>query len=69
MTSDAFEQFRALVETDEELTQELWPIVPPEQFVALVVRLAAERGYEFDALAVWKAWNAGTQAWLETWNP
>jgi hypothetical protein len=63
-TSLAFERFRALVDQDDELASALWPEMPFETFVTLVVRLAAERSLTVDPEDVRAAMADGSRRWF-----
>jgi hypothetical protein len=63
-TSLAFERFRALVDQDDELASALWPEMPLETFVALVVQLAAQRSLHVEAEDVRAAMAEGSHRWF-----
>jgi hypothetical protein len=69
MPDDDFARFCELVETDEELQRELWPMTEPEPFVAAVVRLGAARGFAIVPGRVWQALSEGRQTWMGIWAP
>lgn len=64
-----FERFRDLVQSDEELQSALWRIADTEQFVKLVVRLAADRGIALIESDVWQALANGRAAVHAMWAP
>jgi len=64
MPSDDFARFRALVDEDDALRDELWKMRDPEGFAELVVRLGAERGLTIAAQDVRAACADGMTAWL-----
>ena len=64
MPSDDFARFRALVDEDDALRDELWKVRDPEGFAELVVRLGAERGLTITAQDVRAACADGMTAWL-----
>jgi hypothetical protein len=61
------ERFGELVLTDCELHDQLRATANEAAFVALAVRLGAERGCEFTATVVQAAINEKRRAWLERW--
>jgi hypothetical protein len=63
-TGLAFERFRALVDQDDDLASALWPEMPLETFVALVVQLAAQRSLIVDAEDVRAAMADGSRRWF-----
>ena len=67
MTPKSFEQFRALVFTDAALQERLNAVEDEESFVALVVQLGVERGYDFTLEDVAAAIRAARRAWIERW--
>ncbi len=67
MSQENFERFRELVWEDRALQQELWATTDPNEFIALVQRLGAERGCEFTAEEVSAALRASHSAWLMRW--
>ena len=69
MSPESFEQFRTLVFADAALQAQLRAVADEERFIALVVRLGAERGYEFTADDVRAAMRAARRAWIERWLP
>ena len=58
---------RELVLADRELHDRLRATANPPDFVALAVRLGAERGCVFSAPVVQAAISEQRQAWLERW--
>jgi hypothetical protein len=68
MPSDDFTRFRALVDEDDALRDELWKVRDPESFAALVVRLGAEYGLIITAEDVRAACADGMTAWLTVPN-
>ncbi len=60
-------RFRELVLADRELHDRLRATANPPDFVALAVRLGAERGCVFSAPVVQAAISEQRQAWLERW--
>lgn len=67
MAQEALEQFCRLVLADAELQAQLWQTPARGEFVALVVRLGAERGCVFTHADVEAALQTGRRAWLERW--
>lgn len=67
MTQTDLEKFRRLVLTDAELQAQLWQTRERDAFIALVVRLGAERDCQFTPQDVQAALDAGRRAWLERW--
>ncbi|MFL6212220.1 MAG: Nif11-like leader peptide family natural product precursor [Pyrinomonadaceae bacterium] len=67
MSQESFEQFRQLVLADELLQRELQVAPGDDSFLALTVRLGAERGYSFTVEDVAEAMRASRRAWLERW--
>ncbi|HEX8180306.1 MAG TPA: Nif11-like leader peptide family natural product precursor [Pyrinomonadaceae bacterium] len=67
MSQESFEQFRQLVFADEALQRELRAAPGGDSFLALTVRLGAERGYSFTVEEVAEAMRASRRAWLERW--
>jgi hypothetical protein len=64
----AFELFRELVAMDDSLRDRLWEIEDSENFVALSVALAAERGLTVTPDAVRAAMAEGQRRWLDAVN-
>ena len=67
MAQESLAQFCALILADAELQARLWQTSARADFIKLVVRLGAERGYEFTADDVEAALQTGRRAWLERW--
>ena len=61
------ERFGQLVLAERELHDQLRATTDEKAFVALAVRLAAERGFEFTAAVVETALREHRRAWLERW--
>lgn len=61
------ERFGELVLADRELHDLLRAAENVESFIALAVRLGAERGCNFTATVVRTAVNEKRRAWLERW--
>lgn len=62
-----FEAFRRLVLQDVRLQTQLAGEPDQQQFIALAVRLGAERDYSFTADDVFQAIHAERRAWFERW--
>jgi hypothetical protein len=67
MAKEGLAQFLELVRADAALQARLWPVRARADFVALVVRLGAARGYDFTPEDVEAALAEGRRAWLERW--
>lgn len=67
MPSSDWECFRELVLHDHALQQQLRETPDWTNFLALVLRLGAERGFRFAAADVEHAMHAARRAWLERW--
>ena len=67
MSVESFEQFSELVCTDAALQERLRAAADEDSFLALVVRLGAERGYDFTAADVRAAMQAARRVWIERW--
>ena len=67
MAQEQLDRFRDLVLQDSGLQAELRDILDPTAFVARVVELGRERGYEFSAAEVEAAMQAERRAWIERW--
>ena len=52
---------------DRELHAQLRATANEDEFIALAVRLGAERGYDFTAPTVQEAVREKRRAWLERW--
>lgn len=61
------ERFGQLVLADRKLHDELRATADEQTFVALAVRLGAERGCDFTAAVVEAALRERRRAWLERW--
>jgi hypothetical protein len=61
------ERFGQLVLADRELHDRLRTTADEKTFVALAVRLGAERGFDFTAEVVETALREQRRAWLERW--
>ena len=61
------ERFGELVLADHELHDQLRAAADESAFVALAIRLGAERGCDFTASAVRDVLNEKRRAWLERW--
>jgi len=61
------EQFGEVVLADRILHDQLRAVAADSEFVALTVRLGAERGFQFTARAVHEALKEKRRAWLERW--
>ena len=61
------ERFGELVLADRELHAQLRATANEDEFIALAVRLGAERGYDFTAPTVQEAVREKRRAWLERW--
>ncbi len=62
-----FESFRRLVLQDLQLQAQLRDESDQQEFIALAVRLGAERGCHFTAEEVTGALLAARRAWIERW--
>ena len=67
MSQEEFEQFRNVVLEDLPLQKRLRNFTRHDRFIRRVVRLGAERGFEFTADEVLEAINASRRAWIERW--
>ena len=67
MSQEQFEQFRNVVLEDVSLQKRLRNFTRYDRFIARVVRLGAERGFEFTADDVLEAINASRRSWIERW--
>ena len=63
----SLEAFGQLVLADRELHDRLRATIDEKTFVALAVRLGAERGFDFTAAVVETAVREQRRAWLERW--
>lgn len=61
------ERFGQTVLADRELHDQLRAAADEKTFVALVVRLGADRGFDFTADVVETALREKRRAWLERW--
>jgi hypothetical protein len=61
------ERFGQLVLADRELHDQLHATTDEKVFVALAVRLGAERGCDFTVMAVETALREQRRVWLERW--
>lgn len=62
-----FESFRQAVLRDPALQAQLRTVAEHDQWITLVARLGAERGYTFTRDDVLEAWRASRRAWHERW--
>jgi predicted ribosomally synthesized peptide with nif11-like leader len=69
MSKESFEQFRALVFEDAALQAQLRTVDGVDNFIALTIRLGAERGYSFTTEDVTTAMREARRTWLERWLP
>jgi response regulator of citrate/malate metabolism len=67
VSQDNLEQFREAVLEDAALQETLRDVRDRKTFVALVMSLGVERGYDFTAEEVEEALRASRRAWLERW--
>ena len=67
MSLESFEQFRTLVLQDQSLQERLRATADRNTFLALVVRMGEERGFQFTAQDVDAAMQASRRAWIERW--
>jgi predicted ribosomally synthesized peptide with nif11-like leader len=67
MARESFEQFRQLVLQDTALQERLRCAPDRDTFLALVLRLGEERGYDFTKEDVEAAIQASQQAWRLRW--
>ena len=67
MSQEQFEQFRQVVLQDVTLQKRLRNFTRYDRFIARVVKLGAERGFEFTADEVLEAINASRRSWIERW--
>jgi hypothetical protein len=67
MPENGLEQFRQFALQDEALQKRLRETDGRQEFVALMLRLGAERGYRFTAEEVEEALSASWRAWIERW--
>ena len=61
------ERFGELVLADRELHDQLRATADEKAFVALAIRLGAERGFDFTAVDVEAALRERRRAWVERW--
>lgn len=61
------ERFGQLVLADRRLHDQLRATANEKTFVALAVRLGAERGFDFTAMVVETALREQRRTWLERW--
>ena len=69
MSEESFEQFREFVFADVALQEQLRAAKDEESFIALTVRLGAERGYSFTTEDVTAALREARRTWIERWLP
>lgn len=67
MSQEQFEQFRKIVLEDLSLQKQLRSFTRYDRFVARVVKLSAERGFEFTADEVLEEIKASRRLWIERW--
>ncbi len=67
MSENSLEQFRRLVLQDETLQKQLRETAGRQEFIALMLRLGAERGHGFTAEEIEEALRVSWRAWLERW--
>ena len=67
MSAKNFEQFRQIVLQDLPLQNELQQINEREAFISRVIKIGAERGFDFDAENVAEAMRESRRAWIERW--
>ncbi|MGC2236230.1 MAG: Nif11-like leader peptide family natural product precursor [Pyrinomonadaceae bacterium] len=67
MSQENFEQFRNVVLEDLSLQKQLRAFTKRDIFIARVVKLGAERGFQFTAEDVEEAMNANRRDWIERW--
>ena len=67
VSDDGFQRFRQLVLDDPTLQAPLRQSADREAFIAQVLELGRERGYEFSHHDVSEAINAARRTWLERW--
>jgi predicted ribosomally synthesized peptide with nif11-like leader len=67
MSQEQFEQFRQVVLEDVSLQKRLRNFTRHDRFIARVVQIGAERGFEFTAGEVLEAINASRRSWIERW--
>lgn len=67
MSQEQFEQFRNVVLEDLSLQKQLRAFTKRDMFVAHVVKLGAERGFQFTAEDVEEAMNTNQRDWIERW--
>ncbi len=68
MSQENLEQFRQLVLLDPLLQAQLRHLPDKPAFIARMLELGAERGYEFTAEELEAALAAGRRAWNQRWN-
>lgn len=69
MPRPEFERFRRLVDSSHTLQAELWAITDLTEFVAAVVRRAADHDCMVVEGEVWEAISAGRSAWQRAQMP
>ena len=67
MSQEQFEQFRNVVLEDLSLQKQLRAFTGRDTFIPCVVKLGAERGFQFTAEDVEDAMNASRRVWIERW--
>ncbi|MGH9846813.1 MAG: Nif11-like leader peptide family natural product precursor [Blastocatellia bacterium] len=67
MSENGLEQFRQLALQDEALQKQLRETAGRQEFIALMLRLGAERDYGFTAEEVEEALSASWRARIERW--
>src|SRR5437773_65365 len=68
MPQESLDQFRQLVLQDLALQEQLRETPNLDAFLALIVRLGAERGYDFGVEEVKEALRASQRTWIERWS-
>lgn len=67
MSQENFEQFRNIVLEDLSLQKQLRAFTREDRFIVRVVKLGAERGFQFTYEDVKEAMRASRRAWIERW--
>jgi predicted ribosomally synthesized peptide with nif11-like leader len=67
MSREQFEQFRQVVLEDQSLQKQLRNFTRRDRFAVRVVKLGAERGFQFTSEEVREAMRASRGSWIQRW--
>lgn len=67
MSQEQFEEFRKVVLEDVSLQKQLRNLTRRDRFIARVIKLGAERGFEFTADEIFEEMDASRRSWIERW--